>query len=154
MPVNAVRRELVQLEKAGFLISEEADRVKYFWVNKKNPIYEELKSIILKTQAIGDSLRKLVNKIPDIKTAFIYGSVAKGDERETSDIDLMVIGSIDSVKLHKEINRIEDKLHRAISYILITEGDLKKKKTDFIKRILKEEKIFLIGNEEELRKLT
>ena len=153
LPVNAVRRELSKLEKFGFLNSEEEGRVKYFKVNKKNPVYEDLRNIVLKTQVIGDSLRKLLVKISEIKVAFIYGSVAKSEETAISDIDLMIIGKIDSVILHKEINKIEDKIKRTINYTLINEKEFKNRKTDFIKRIAKEEKIFLIGDEDELERL-
>lgn len=152
-PVNAVRRELKALEKSGLLLSKEEGMVKYYWVNKKTPIYEELKRIILKTQAIGGVLRNLVKHISGIQIAFIYGSVAKDEESSTSDIDLMVIGGIDSVKLHSEISRIEDRIKKTISYTLISAKELKSGKTNFIKRVLREKKIFLIGDENELQKL-
>ena len=151
-PVNAVQRELKSLEKSGILLSKEEGRVKYFWVNKKNPIYVELKRIILKTQSMGDSLRKLFKDISGIKIAFIYGSVAKDEENITSDIDLMIIGGMDSVKLHSEINRIEDRIKRTINYTFMSEKEFKSKKTDFIKRTLKGKKIFLIGDRNELQK--
>ncbi|MFC1480040.1 nucleotidyltransferase domain-containing protein [Candidatus Omnitrophota bacterium] len=153
MPVNAVRRELTKLEKSGFLQSKEEGKIKYFWVNKENPIYEEIKSIMFKTQIIGDNLRNLMNKISDIKVAFIYGSVAKGDEKVTSDIDVIVIGNIDSVKLHAEVGKIENVVNRIINYTLLRDNDLKGRKTYFLKRVLKEEKVFLVGSENELRKL-
>lgn len=152
-PVSAVRRELNKMERAGLLLSKEEARVKYFWANKKSSIYEEIKKLVLKTQALGDILRKFVKNIPGIKIAFIYGSVAKGEETTTSDIDLMIIGSIDSVRLHSKINEIEDKIKRTINYSLMSEKEVKSKKADFLKRILKEKKIFLIGTEDELQKL-
>ena len=153
-PISAVRRELKKLEASGLLVSKEEAKVKYFWVNKENSIYEELKRIILKTLAIGDSLKNFVKKIPGVKIAFIYGSVAKGEEGSTSDIDLMLIGDIDSVEIHSKINKIEDKIKRKINYTLMREKEFKYKKTDFIKRLLKEKKIFLIGSEDELQKIS
>lgn len=152
-PISAVRRELKKLEKAGFLITSDEGRLKYFSVNKANPIYEELKKIVLKTQSIGETLRSLVKKTAGIKIAFIYGSVAKGGESVKSDIDLMIIGDIDGVKLHSRINEIEDKIKRPINYNLINEKEFKTKKSDFLKRVLKEKKIFLIGDEFELKRL-
>ena len=150
LQVNAVRRELKKLESSGFLISKEEGKVKYFWLNTKNPIYEEMKSIMFKTQIIGDHLKDLFQKTPDIVTAFIYGSVATSEESALSDIDLMVIGSIDEEKLHSKISKIEDKISRIINYTLISEDEYTAKKTDFIKRVLKGKKIFLIGSENDL----
>lgn len=154
LQINAVRRELKKLESAGFVLSETTGNQMYFWLNRQNPIYGELKNIMFKTQIIGVNLRDLVKKITDITVAFIYGSVAKGEENSSSDIDLMVVGSIDSLKLHAEINKIEDKINRTVNYNLVREDELKTKTTDFFKRVLHEKKIFLIGNENVLRELT
>lgn len=150
LQINAVRQGLKKLESSGFLLSKEEGNVKYFWLNTKNPIYEEMKSIMFKTQIIGDHLRSLFQKTPDIVVAFIYGSVAGGEENILSDIDLMVIGAIDAEKLHLKISKIEDKTNRTINYTLISEDEYKTKKTDFMKRVLKGKKIFLIGSENDL----
>lgn len=152
-PVSAVRRELQTLENSGFLLSQQEARVKYYVVNKDYPILEEIKKIILKTQGIADHLRKLMKRTPGIRVAFIYGSVAEGDSNAASDIDLMVIGDIDIVKLHAEINEVEEKIRRTINYNLISEKDFKNKKTAFIKRVLNGKKIFIIGKEDEFREL-
>lgn len=153
LQVNAVRRELKKLASSGFLFSKDEGHVKYFWVNTENPIYEEIKSIMFKTQIIGDYLRDLFRKISRITAAFIYGSVAKGEENALSDIDVMIIGSGDGVKLHAAISRIEGKINRTINYTFISEEEYKTKKTDFLKRVLKEKKIFLVGDNDVLRRL-
>jgi len=153
LQVNAVRRELKKLESSGFLLSREEGNVKYFWINTKNPIYEEMKSIMFKTQIIGDHLRNLFQRISSITVAFIYGSVAKGGENALSDIDVLVIGTISAAKLHSEISKIEDRVNRTINYTLISNEEYKTKKTDFIKRVLKGKKIFLVGDDGDLRKL-
>ena len=149
-PVNAVRRELIKLEEAGILLSKDEARVKNYWVNRDSPIFEEIRSIILKTQGLGDSLRQLVKNIPEIKAAFIYGSVAKGEDKATSDVDLMVVGDIDSVRLHSKINAVENKIKRTINYSLMSPAELKSRKSEFIKRVLRDKKIFLVGSESDL----
>ena len=153
LQVNAVRRELKKLESSGFLLSKEEGNLKYFWVNTKNPIYEEIKSIMFKTQIVGDHLRNLFQKISGIRIVFIYGSVASGEENTSSDIDLMVIGDIGGVQLHSQISKIEDEIKRTINYTLISVDEYRSKRTDFIKRVVKGKNIFLIGDNDELRKL-
>jgi len=153
-PVSAVRRELQKLEKSGLLSSKKDANIKYYRVNKDYPIFDEIKKIILKTEGLGDKLRELIEKVPGVKLAFIYGSVAKGEEKAASDIDLMIIGDMDSVKLHSKISEIENTIKRPINYNLMNEEDFKNKKTEFVKRVLKEKKIFLIGKENEFRKLS
>ena len=51
-PVSAVRRELKKLENSGFFLSKEEANVKYYWVNKEYPIFEEIKKIIFNKKKI------------------------------------------------------------------------------------------------------
>jgi predicted nucleotidyltransferase len=153
-PVSAVSRELKRLEKAGIFLSEKNANARYYSVNKNHPIYSELKSIVLKTEGIGDVLKKMMDMTHGIKLAFIYGSVAEGRETGISDIDIMIIGNLDSVKVHSKIREIENKIKRVVNYSLITEKEYVSKKTDFLKRVLAGKKIFLVGGEDELQRLS
>jgi len=153
-PINAVRRELRILENSQLLLSKEEGNVKYYWVNKRNPIFEDLKRIILKTQALGSNLRDLFKNVSEINVVFIYGSVAKNEENIASDLDVIIIGNIDGVKLHSEISQIEDKIKRTINYNHISLKEFRMKKTAFLKRVIKEKKIFLVGNKDDLQKLS
>lgn len=53
-PLTPIRRELTLLEKAGFLLSESQANLRYYTVNKKFPLYSELKSIVFKTTAMAE----------------------------------------------------------------------------------------------------
>ncbi len=95
-------------------------------------------------------LQNILEKFKGISQAFIYGSFAKGEEREGSDIDLLVIGKVDEDKLIEEISKLERKLQREINYAIYGKEDFEKKKKEgnsFILDILREKKIFLIGDE-------
>jgi len=85
---------LTKLAKIGFLNSAPSANQIYYSLNDKFPLYPELKSIVLKTSGMGDVLREYLGKAARIKYAFIYGSVARDTEKESSDIDLMIIGDI------------------------------------------------------------
>jgi predicted transcriptional regulator len=56
-PLNAVRRELAYLEKAGLIKSHKEGTLKYYSVIKEFPFYTELKKIIYGTVALGDYLK-------------------------------------------------------------------------------------------------
>jgi predicted nucleotidyltransferase len=95
-------------------------------------------------------LHAILEKFDDIDRAFIYGSFAKGEEREDSDIDLLIIEKVDEDKLIEEIGKLERKLQREINYAIYGKEDFNKKKKEgnpFIMDILKEKKIFLIEGE-------
>ncbi len=150
-PVSAVRKELGKFETAGLLSGSREGTVKYYAVNREFPVFEELKSLILKTQAMGDYLRVLIKHAHGVKLAFIYGSVAEGLESRDSDIDVMIVGTINPVILHRKISEIETALKREIQYSLMGEAEFAARNDEFIRRIVKGRKIFLIGNEQELR---
>ena len=152
-PVGAIQRELPKLERIGLIESEYGARTKNYVVNKKCPIFEELKRIILKTTACGDEIKKLIKNTKEIRYAFVYGSVAENTEDLKSDIDLMVIGDIDEVKLNKKVDEIESKISRTINYTLLAPAEFKKKlksKNTFLRRILGGERIELIGSMDEI----
>ena len=148
-PVAAVRRELGYLEETGFLKSRKEGNLKYFEVNRDFSIYPELKKIIYSTIGFGDHLKDKLQSFDSIDLAFIYGSVARNDEKKQSDIDLFVVGDADYKNLHEAISNIEKETGREINYTLMTKQEFEdrlKKKDSFLTRIIKkEEKILLKG---------
>jgi len=148
-PLNAVRRELGYLEEAGLLKSHKEGNLKYFAVIKEFPFYLELKKIIYSTVALGDYLRNRLKDSELIELAFIYGSVARNQETEKSDIDLFVVGEIEEEELHGLVSDIEKEIGREINYTLMTkkEFDERRHRGDaFLRRVMREKKLVLKGN--------
>ena len=150
------QRTLNNLVSDGILLSEYKANSRYFSVNKKYPIYKELKSIIFKTIGIQGSIRGVLKEIKDIRLAFIYGSYAKSKESYLSDIDIVIIGKPDEEILINRLDNLEEKLQREINYKIYTYKNLKKEITErepFIIDILRDKKIMLVGRENELSKI-
>lgn len=148
-PLTAVRRELQYLEKAGFLNSWREGNLKYFQVNKSFPFYAELKKVVYSTIGLGDYLQGKLHDFDSIDLAFIYGSVARDEESKQSDVDLLVVGSVDQGNFHKTISGFEQELGREINYLLMTKQEFagrNQRNDPFLKRILKEKKILLKGS--------
>src|ERR1700678_3185875 len=92
---GTVRRELSLLARAGVIERHAQGNQIRFRANESYPIYEELRSILKKTSGVADQLRAALAPLADgIVAAFIYGSIASGQERPNSDIDLMIIGTV------------------------------------------------------------
>ena len=156
IPVGNIRRELLSLEKSGLFKRNERGNLVYYSVNKASPIFKEVKSILSKTIGVEALIKSALKKIKGIKIAFIFGSYAKGKEDSFSDIDLMIIGNPDEDTLVAKISKIEERIGREVNYHILSHSDWKKKvkeKNSFIKNILIQEKIFLIGNQNDLSKL-
>lgn len=148
-----IQLALKKLEKAGILNLEREANIKFYSLNKASPIYSEIKSIILKTEAVGIALRTDLKGLRNIKCAFIYGSVAKDRERTGSDIDICIIGEVDLTALNRLTTRLEDKLKREISVVTFSPKEWEKAisaRKAFAIDILKNKKLILIGNLDEL----
>ncbi|NOR47001.1 MAG: hypothetical protein GQ533_03000 [Methanosarcinaceae archaeon] len=152
--INAVRRELANLEDIGLLGSYFKGNLKYFVVNKQMPIYEELKSIILKTEGVSKVLHDDLQKLGSIDKAYIYGSFASGKADGTSDIDVMIVGDVDEDSLIIDIKQLEDFLMREVNYTLYTPEEYTKRlqnKDSFLTNVLREPNIPLIGDANETK---
>lgn len=153
---NNVRQELQNLAQLGLILSERRANAIYYQANVDHFLFPELKRIILKTEAVGDRLREALAALADIRVAFIYGSTARGSELASSDIDLMVIGDVDLEALDGAIDRIEEEIGRTVNYTLFDVEEWQDRVAQgysFIADVLTHEKIFLIGDEDELSTL-
>jgi predicted nucleotidyltransferase len=151
-----VRRELSLLARAGVINRDVQGNQVRFRANESYPIYEELRSILKKTTGAADQLRAALSPLTDsIVSAFIYGSVASGQERPNSDIDLMIIGNVRFEDVIRLIHPYQEALRREINPHVYTPVEFKRnarEESSFIARILKLPKIFVIGDADELGK--
>jgi predicted nucleotidyltransferase len=148
-----VSRELRNLEEIGLLRIRKQGNLKYFSLNREFLIYEELKSIFLKTRGAAAVLKDALSKMRGIDFAFIYGSLASGTENAESDIDMMVVGKIALERLLKSIRGPEGILGREINPSLFDPAEVKRRvkaRDPFILEVLTGPKIMLIGDEDGL----
>lgn len=153
--VRSLQLELDNLINIGFLKKENDGNRVYFSVNDVFPLLHELQALILKGSFLVDELKKLLSN-NKVRLAFIYGSAAKDDLLMGSDIDLFIVGDIDSPKIHRAIKKLESSFSRTINYVIYDTDDLIKKakeKAGFVTDVLKGDKIFIKGTEDEFRKI-
>jgi predicted nucleotidyltransferase len=154
---GTVQRELKNLTDTRIIIREVQGRQVYYRANARCPIFNELKSIVRKTFGVADVLRQsLAPKADKVRVAFIFGSVARSADDRRSDIDMMVVGRISFGDVVSLLSPAEEKLGREVNPVVYPTAEFKKKvKEDhhFVKTVLEDEKIFVIGDENELRRL-
>lgn len=153
---GAVERELTRLRDSGLVSVQRIGNQKHYRANADSPIFEELKSLVLKTVALTEPLKESLEPIAKtIDTAFIYGSFAKGTDTAASDIDLMVIGhNLDYAGVFSAVLDAETKLGRKVSPNLLSRKAWIKKSNDpgsFVSKVKKLPKIFVIGSEKNLQ---
>ena len=141
-------RELRILEDEGLYTSVMRGRLKLYSLNKKYPLFRELKKIIFKTEGVEGTLKDVLGRFKEIFVAFIYGSYAKNKEKKTSDIDLVVVGKFPRNKFTREIRALELKLGREINFTIYTQEEFemeRRKEGGFLNLILKERVVILKG---------
>jgi predicted nucleotidyltransferase len=157
LPVNAVTQQLAKLEQMRLVTARADGNRKYFQIDQAYPIFPELKSILLKLAAVGEVLKRFLEKRKEsIRAAFIFGSAAAGGESRKSDIDLFIVGNLSLADLYVELDKLSKDILRPINPSLFTEAGLRRKlarKDHFVRTVLKGPKIFLIGNEDEMARI-
>lgn len=153
--VGAVHREIRRLVSSGIVIEVPIGRRKLYRVNQSSPIFNELHAIILKTVGLAIPLRNaLVPFIECIRTAFIYGSVAMGNDSASSDVDLLIVGeALAYPDIINALQPVEQNINRQISVKMITFDEWKEKSSSgnpFIMNVLSKPRLFLIGSDDDL----
>jgi predicted nucleotidyltransferase len=152
-----VSRELARLEKTGILVSTTEGRQKYYQANRQSPLFNELHGLMLKTVGVADIIKKALEpRMADIKLAFIFGSVARRAEDRFSDIDLLVVGDITFGDVVDLISTAEEALSRELNPVVYTLAEFNKRLSEnhyFIRDIVSGDKIFVVGDENELKAL-
>jgi predicted nucleotidyltransferase len=148
-----IRRELIRLQKDHLFKTQKTGNLLYYSLNQGHPLFEEIKSIISKTIGVEASLKSELSSLPKIRAAFIFGSFATQSEKETSDIDVMIIGRPDMSLLNEKVRDLEHKLKRELNISVYSWKEYQaKKKTQgaFILDVLKNPKLMLIGSKDDL----
>ena len=128
---------LRKLESEGSINVREEGVSKLYELNKNDLIIKYLKIInnIIKLKDI----RKLNNKY-NIKI-YLYGSAARGEDTEDSDIDLLIIGKLKKENIINEINKISEKINKKIKIEIFTPlewSNLSMKDRAFYERVEKD----------------
>jgi uncharacterized protein len=146
---GAVQRELQRLVDAGFLTREARGREIHYRANRACPIFAEVHGLVLKTVGLADVLRGALTPVQNVLTlAVVYGSQAAGTATAGSDVDLLVVGTVDEIALHKAISQAEAQLARTVNYTLLTPCEFTRRRRErggFLTRVLAGPTIPLLG---------
>jgi predicted nucleotidyltransferase len=150
-----VRHELMNLITLGLVLKRSQGNLTLFRLNRDSVIAEELKRIFLKTESFGRFVRGSLREAGNMRFALIYGSFAKGEESETSDIDLLIVGEVDERRMLDAMERVEEGTGRDVNYIAWTENEFEKKVQEgvpLLDEIVSTPVIMIVGDFDEFRK--
>ncbi len=154
---SAVGKELARLADLGMLEAAEPIGVaKPYTVNEQFPLLRGLQSICLYATGVVAVLRELFADAEGVEVAAIFGSLARGDDRPDSDVDLLVVGEIDDMDVSRICREAADRTRREVMPIHYSAEELARRAQEtggFVDRVLTGQLIFLRGDESVLRRL-
>jgi predicted nucleotidyltransferase len=153
LSIGTIQKEIAHLKKLDLVTSERDGNRLYYTANADHPLYKEICGLVEKTSGIAERLKESLSSVKGIECAFIFGSYAKGEEKAHSDIDLIIIGNIGLRTLSSVFKNLTEQTQREINphiYSMKSWKEKLKKKDHFIKSVLNEKKVFLIGDEDVL----
>ena len=149
---STLRQELRKLVRLDLVQSRKDSNRVYYRAKSENPLYPEIRNLVLKTSGLSDVLESALRD-KRIRVAFVFGSVARGEEKAGSDVDLMVIGQLGLRDLSRLLSGIEEKIGREVNPHVLREEDFRKRiraREHFVSSVMDSPKIFVVGSQREL----
>ncbi len=156
LSIGTIQQELKKLVRLDLIKRRKDGNRLYYEANREHPIYPDIQNLVLKTVGLVDFFREALKANPNIKLAFVFGSIARHEEKDKSDVDLVTIGDIGVRQLTGLLSGVSGQIGREINpHILSIKEFLKRKraKDHFLTQVLESPKIFIIGRENELTEL-
>jgi len=129
----------------------------HFQADPNSPIFPELKNLVAKTSGVGDALRSALSPLErDIKVAFIYGSIARGEQKQRSDVDLLIVGSVPFSEVAANLEHGQKVIGREVNPTVYSTAEFRARMREtnhFLTSVLNGPKIFLLGDEDALGRL-
>jgi predicted nucleotidyltransferase len=155
--VGTLQRELATLAQLGLIDRSTVGKQVFYRANRNHPVFPELRALVAKTVGAIQVVRAALAPLAEnISLAFIYGSMARQEEKAESDIDLLVVGKVTLEEVLTHLGDIEASLGRAVNPTVCSLAEFKSKLASgnhFLNSVVRGEKVFLMGDEDELRKV-
>jgi len=153
--INAVRRELLHMEKCGMVSKEPRANRLFYKFREDYPLYFDLLALISKTKGLGGDILKIKNKIGKIKYAFLSGKFIRNVISAPNEVEMLIVGNVVLPQISQFVRTEETKRGREVNYTVMTEEEFsfrKSRRDSFLVSILEQSRIMIIGDEEEMLK--
>ena len=155
--VGAVQRELENLSRVGLISRSRLGSQVFYQAKRNSPVFAEMRELLAKTVGIFHILRSALEPVAKrIAVAFVYGSIARREEKADSDVDVMIIGKVTLDDVLVQFGNIEASLGRAVNPTVYSVAEYRSKLdggNHFLNAVIRGDKVFLVGDEDELRKV-
>lgn len=153
---STIRQELKRMAGLHLVTLRRDGNRAYYRADVSNPLYPDIRNIVLKTSGLVDVLREALGDKPVIRLAFVFGSVASGSEKPASDIDLMVVGSVSMRQLSSWLSGAANRIGREINPHVFTPAEYARRRQEgnhFLTSVLQAPKLLVIGTEDDIAEM-
>jgi predicted nucleotidyltransferase len=152
---GAVHRQLQKLARAGLVAVTRSGNQKHYQADKSTPVFEELHSLIVKTVGVVEPLRRALMPLAGrLRAAFVFGSVAKGGDTASSDLDLLVVSdSVEYPEVFEALQPVERALARPIRPTVLTVTEWRRQTAtpdSFAARVAHDRRLFVLGTDDDI----
>jgi predicted nucleotidyltransferase len=154
--VGTVQTEMKKLSRLDLVLQRRDGNRLYYRANSGHPLFVEIRGLVLKTVGLVDVLRDAFAGCPEIRVAFVFGSVAAQGENARSDIDLMVIGAVSPREVSRILREPADRVSREINPYVIEVEEFNRRRGEgdhFISTVMESPKLYVIGADRDLAEL-
>ncbi|MBB4842158.1 putative nucleotidyltransferase [Paucibacter oligotrophus] len=146
---GTLNRELTKLAKAGVLLQQRVGNQVHYQANRACPVFDELAGLLRKTSGMSTVLADALAPFSGrIRSALVFGSVARGEETSTSDVDVLILGELGLAEVVEALHPLQDNLRREINPVVYRPADFLDKLASgntWAKEVVTKPKLFLIG---------
>lgn len=152
---GAVQRELEKLVASGLVLTSKEGRQRYYSANPNSIIFSEIQGIVVKTFGLLDPVRDALKPFgKKIVLAFIFGSVARGEDTSKSDIDLLIVArGVRYTDLMGRLIKTEKIVGRPVNPTLYSPEEFAakiKNENHFVRRVIRQPRILVVGTDDEI----
>lgn len=155
--VGAVQRQLEKLALAGLFVRTQVGNHVFYQVNQRSPVFSEMRALVSKTVGVFSVLHSFLEPLSSqITVAFVYGSLARQEEKSESDVDIMIIGKVKLDDVLIRFSGLEAVLGRMVNPTVYSVQEFTAKLeagNHFLNSVVNGKKVFLIGSQNELGKM-
>lgn len=116
--VNSIRREVQNLQRIGMLTSHFRRGKKFFVVNPRFPLLDELSKLTAKTgKSVEDRLFEGIRRVGNVRLVLLTGFFTQAKRAPT---DMLIVGDVREAALQQFVATIEEELGREINYTVMS----------------------------------
>lgn len=114
--LRSVQAETKRLEGMGLVSSVRSGNRRTYSIDWGHPAADDLRRLFVRSFAVPEVLADALAPLGGvIDVAFVYGSIARGEETAASDIDLMLVGDVNGVQLAAVLEDAERLIGRTVN---------------------------------------